>query len=82
VVALEDHSVVALPQLLRTIDVEIVVYLLHALHLPIFDLKFKLSPIPIANIKAILTPTLSDKGKGRTGLDGVGTPWQLYIINA
>jgi hypothetical protein len=32
VVALEHHSVVTLAQLLRTIDVEIVVYLLHALH--------------------------------------------------
>lgn len=32
VVALEHHAVVALAQLLRTIDVEIVVYLLHALH--------------------------------------------------
>ena len=33
VVAFKHHSVVALPQLLRTIDVEIVVYLLHPLHL-------------------------------------------------
>lgn len=31
-VALIHHAVVALAQLLRTIDVEIVVYLLHALH--------------------------------------------------
>ena len=34
VVALEHHAVVALAQLLRTIDVEIVVYLLHPLHYP------------------------------------------------
>ena len=31
-IALEDHSVVALSQMLWTIDVEIIVHLLHALH--------------------------------------------------
>jgi hypothetical protein len=39
VVALEDYTVVSLSKLLRTINVEIVVHLLHALHWICFTLK-------------------------------------------
>lgn len=38
-VALEDHPVVSLPQGLATIDVEVLVKLLHALHLNYFKIS-------------------------------------------